>query len=241
MEEEDVLTFERIRNVRKEEMNNDTLAEIENDFFEKVEQYLSSKKRISSQKSSREYENAKKMVEDIIDNRIKKLMRYAFLSTKTSIPSENLIEHEKKVFKDIESSVSKHREFIVNKVTPGSEDKETVNEEEEMDDNENEKEESSKESLEDDNNENNFVEEDEEEKEEVLFDASKKEENSNEKEEENYEKDTNIVFRTKQEIDEFIGPDMDTYGPFEKDEELELEDDIGKLLLKQGKVEKIEK
>jgi hypothetical protein len=38
------------------------------------------------------------------------------------------------------------------------------------------------------------------------------------------------------DIPEFIGPDMETYGPFAKDDLTKLSDDVAKLLLEQQKI-----
>jgi len=217
MDEEDLLTFEKIRNIRKKEREKDTLAEIDEDFFEKVEDYLASKKRISSKKSSREFENAKKMVEDIIDNRLKKVMRYSFLSTKVKIPTDNMISGEVGMYKAIGEKIKERRELLLDTINPEENDENDGEvKDEEIDDSEDSKKEEDK-------------------GEEILFDA-----NSNLENEEKGSENSKTEFRVLEKVEEFLGTDMKVYGPYEKEELVELNKEIGDILLKQGKVEKID-
>lgn len=112
--EEDLLTFERLRDIRKEEQNSDTLTDLEEGFYQDVEEYLERKRRIGADKSSDEYKNALHMVEDIVDTRSKKIMKIAFLSTKTKIPTKKLLKEEKKLFKDVKKAIEEHQENIEN-------------------------------------------------------------------------------------------------------------------------------
>ncbi len=219
MDEEDLLTFEKIRNVRKEERENDTLADIDEDFFEKVEDYLASKKRISSKKSNREFENAKTMVEDIIDNRLKKVMRYSFLSTKTKIPTDNMINGEIGIYKTIGKKLKERRETLLKTIDPEKTNEKNVD----LKDREVERSNSTE------------KKEVEEKGEEVLFEGSSL------VEDENKEKElSKIEVKVLEKVEEFLGTDMKVYGPYEEEEIVELDKEIGDILVKQGKVEKID-
>ena len=315
--EEDLLTFERLRDIRKEERNTDTLSELEEGFFKKVEDYLERKRRLGSDSSSEEYKNALHMVEDIIDTRAKKVMKIAFLSTKTRIPTKKLLEREKELFDRLKEPLEKHQKILEDiKGENPSEEKEDEEseqetektgkdltdqdsdpdsgEEEETEDGEEtedkevteesdtgkereEVEEDSEpsedgsssgkeemeESSEDMSSEAESGDEEPEEKDsggELLFDASQsseksgKEEKSSEKPKEqeesseegaknggksgNEEKEDKTTIRITTDMKEFVSPDMETYGPFEKDEEVEVGKEVAELLVEQGNAER---
>lgn len=273
MEEQDLLTFERLRDIRKNERNSDTLTELEEDFFKKAEDYLDRKRRIGDENSS-EYRTAKHMVEDIIDTRAKKIMKLAFLSTKTKIPAKNLLEDEKELFQKLKENLKKHQENL----RANMEAQESDDESEEVKEDSDSSKESFKEEIEtvkgSEESSGKQVDGEEEETEqeekvssdsekddalepgkddsepdsgennggEVLFDASlskgseEPEDSSKEEESVDSSEGDKVKVMFLEDVEEFVGPELNNYGPFKEGDEEKVERDVADLLDRQDKV-----
>ncbi len=257
MEDDDLLTFEKIRSTLKEERNKDTLSSIGEKFFENVKEYLASKKRISSRKSDTEYKNAKNMVEDIIDNRTKKILKFSFLSARSNLEPENLLDNEKKLLDSLSNSIKDHRESLRGSFSEEEEVEEendssgniskTSNEEVESDESD-----SSEENVEEElsstkkaeeekktnSNENKGHEKDTE-GEEILFDGSTSSKASGRgKSSQKEVEEDKVSLSITQKVEEFMGPEMEVHGPFEKGSTIQVGKEVAELLVKQGKAKK---
>ncbi|MDY6771610.1 MAG: hypothetical protein SV186_06695 [Candidatus Nanohaloarchaea archaeon] len=112
MADEDVLTFEQLKNLQNKEQDSDTLQELDESFFDRVKDYLDRKQRIGGHLNNKEYRNAKHIVEDILDARQKKIIRLAFLATKSQITVDNLLPEEELLFDRVQESIKEHRSEI---------------------------------------------------------------------------------------------------------------------------------
>ncbi len=112
MVDEDILTFEQLKDIQNTEQDEDTLGDLDDQFFERVRDYLNRKQRIGGHLNDKEYRNAKHIVRDILDSRQKKIIRLAFLSTKSDISVENLLPEEEVLFDKVRESITEHRRDI---------------------------------------------------------------------------------------------------------------------------------
>ncbi|MDY6777734.1 MAG: hypothetical protein SVU32_03650 [Candidatus Nanohaloarchaea archaeon] len=116
MAEDDVLTFEQLRNLQQQEREKDTLHDLDDDFFDRAKDYLDRKQRIGDFKSNKEYRNARQIIEDIIDAREKKIIRLAFLSVTSGVPVNNLLSEEELLFDQVRESIREHRNDITGRL-----------------------------------------------------------------------------------------------------------------------------
>ncbi|MEM5879709.1 MAG: hypothetical protein QXQ16_00195 [Candidatus Aenigmatarchaeota archaeon] len=108
MEEiEEIITFEYIREAYTAEKSENKLSKLPNDFFKKVDNYLKMKEEIfrntQDEKVKYELKNAKRMVDEIILLRLKKIIDAVFVFLKSgSLPSNMLPQEEELFFKIID-------------------------------------------------------------------------------------------------------------------------------------------
>lgn len=124
MADEDILTFEQLKDLQNTEQDEDTLGDLDEQFFERVRDYLDRKQRIGGHLNNKEYRNAKHIVKDILDSRQKKIIRLAFLSTKSEIAVDNLLPEEEVLFDKVRESITEHREDIEEQLFGDEDDEE---------------------------------------------------------------------------------------------------------------------
>lgn len=112
MEDDDLLTFEELRKVRKKAKEEDSLQNLNEDFLKRLKEYLDRKKRLNGKLDGKEYRNAKRITEDIIDLRERKILKRASLSVRSNVEVNNLLEEEKPLFEKVKQSIKLHREII---------------------------------------------------------------------------------------------------------------------------------
>ncbi len=114
------LTYDEIRRIYRLEKNTSKLVEVQEDFFdsltnfilEEKQNYLNSMKELDFAKA-RSFTNLKKMVEEILSLREKKILNKALISSKTSEPNDELMAaEEKKIFNLILKILESHNSFI---------------------------------------------------------------------------------------------------------------------------------
>lgn len=116
MGEDDFLTFQELGKIRKKAKNNDSLQELDESFLKDLRDYLDRKKRLSGKLDNKEYRNAKRIAEDIIDLRELKILKRAALAAKSNIRVENLLKEEEPLFEKVKNSIVLHREIIQNTI-----------------------------------------------------------------------------------------------------------------------------
>ena len=159
---EEIITFEYIREIFENEKKETKLSKIDEDFFEKIRKYLQFKEKAyeetKNEKIYQELKTAKRMIEEIFNIRLKKIINSIFIFLKTGVLPENMLKSEEEIFFKMIDLMKEYKKKM--KI------------------------------------EKNLV------KIKMNFD-----------------------------IPQFIGPDGKTYGPFKKDEIVELDENIANYLL----------
>ena len=212
----DAITFDFLRSVQRAERDNDGITELPLDFLDQVSDYLSRKRKLSMTLDFREFQNAKNIVDDILDRRESKLMRLAAFSSSSNITVPNLLIHERKLFEETRSAVKSYREKIQTMLDrDGGELTE------------------SKEDSESDEVKIKHSEKEVYHDTEVLKVKPTKEDLTD-------SKGSNIVLvSVKFDIPAFLGSDLKTYGPFEKGAVVRLPERHAEILISRNVAEKI--
>lgn len=262
MSDDDVFTFEALREVQEKEKRDSALQEIEDDFFDKVSDYLKRKKRIDNKVSKREYENAKRITEDIIDRRERKIIELGIVGAKTNVKAENLLDSEKELLENVKEYVKRHREKLKESIFDqkdqenGSKNNEERSREEkekktennkgkEDEENNKEKEKSTDETSEEDNtmkereeNEREGEAEKESDKEEQLNKTEEKDKSENKKEKQESTELEKV--RITDQVPEFLGVDLNSYGPFEEGDTPKIPKENANVLIERELAEEFE-
>lgn len=209
MEEiEEIITFDYIREAYIAEKNENKLSNLPKDFFKKADNYFKIKEEIlkNSQDEKVRYElkNAKKMVDEIILIRLKKIVEAVFIFLKTgNIPSNMLKAEETFFFEIIElvKSLKKNLFFSGEK-----------NEELE-------------------NNKKDFFSSSDSSNTNLNLNVDNKQTNIYS---ENQKNINLVSIKILVDLPKFVGPDGNYYGPFGENEIIELEEEIAKFLVEGG-------
>ena len=219
-EEEDVLTFSEIRRIQKEEDQKEQITDLGNKFLLKVSNYFDRKKQTEGE-DSREYRNAKRVLDKIISLRMEKIVREARLSVKTNKTNEEipLLPEEQEVFRDLKHEFKSHKQKIEEKI-------------------ENQSMPSTSTSKTDKTVEDDIEQEDDTEQ------VDEEEQEMKNKEQEDQEADSSeegyTLVETTSSVPEFMGTDLEAYGPFDEGEEVKIPDDNAEILVNRGNAERIE-
>ncbi len=126
MGEEDILTYEELRNIQRKERINRSLQPLEPDFLKKVSSYLDKKKELLQKtigdgnrfsvdmgnKINNEVSNAQRVLKDIMERRESKIMLQGLMDARAGVPAENVLNMlplEKGIYKNIFEAISKYR------------------------------------------------------------------------------------------------------------------------------------
>ena len=215
----DALTFSDLRKIQKNERRADELTELDEDFILRANEYLERKEDAGDR---RDYTSSKRVFRKIIALREQKIVKNARLSLKSNIKASemNLLPREQELFRETKELFEKHRDRIADVETAKTqmEDLETEETEEIQ---ETEEETEPKTSTE----EKEVIEEPEE------IEVS---EDEVEDVEDGYSK-VNIV----SDVPEFMGTDLESYGPFEEGDSPVIPDDNAEILVNRGNAEEV--
>ncbi|MFH1664317.1 MAG: hypothetical protein ABH986_05970 [archaeon] len=115
-----VLDYDEIRKIYRLEKNTSKLVEVQEDFFDSLtdfilqekQNYFTSMQELDFSKA-RAFTNLKKMVEEILNLREKKILSKALISSKTSEENNELMaSEEKKMFGEILKILESHNALI---------------------------------------------------------------------------------------------------------------------------------
>jgi len=192
---EDALTFSELRKIQKKEKRQERLSELDKSFLLKVRRYLEMKKDSATQ---REYKNAKRVFDKILEIRREKIVKNARIAVKSDLNSSelNLLPREKELFLDIKQ-VFRDYSDQVDKLVEGEKEFET---------------------------------------EEVVEEETEPEEQEPEEDTEDGYQNVKIV----SSVPEFMGTDLESYGPFEEGEKAEIPEDNAEILVNRGNAEVVE-
>jgi DNA replication initiation complex subunit (GINS family) len=218
---DEALTFSELRKIQKTERRQEELSELDQNFFLKVRDYLERKKDIDE--NSREYKNAKRVFRKILSLREDKIVKNARLSLKSNIQASelNMLPREEELFRDMKQNFNEHRDRV-EEVTEGK----AVESEEKIEKLEKEK------KIEDNSEEVGNEKKDIEEK--ITEEKPEDDEQENYSPEEGYE-----IVEITSEVPEFMGTDLEAYGPFEEGEEAEIPEDNAEILVNRGNAEQL--
>lgn len=96
----ELITYETIRSAHRAEKDEE-LQKLPEGFFESVRNWFKHKENMKDTTSLLEVENAKKLLEDVINRRQKKIVLAALRTVRGDLPPNNLNEEERKFFDKI--------------------------------------------------------------------------------------------------------------------------------------------
>jgi DNA replication initiation complex subunit (GINS family) len=96
----ELITYETIRNAHRAEKEEE-LQKLPLGFFESVRNWFSHKEKLKDTTSLLEVENAKKLLEDIINRRERKIVLSALRTVRGELPPASLTDEERKFFDQI--------------------------------------------------------------------------------------------------------------------------------------------
>jgi DNA replication initiation complex subunit (GINS family) len=96
----DIITYETVRNAHRAEKEEE-LQKLPDGFFESVRNWFKVKEKLKDTTSLLEVENAKKLLEDVINRRQKKIVLAALSTMRGQLPPSGLNDEERKFFDDI--------------------------------------------------------------------------------------------------------------------------------------------
>jgi len=100
----ELITYETIRNAHRAEKDEE-LQKLPEGFFESVRNWFKHKEKMKDTTSLLELENAKKLLEDVINRRQKKIVLAALSTVRGQLPPSNLTDEERKFFDDVVNSL----------------------------------------------------------------------------------------------------------------------------------------
>src|SRR3989344_6966969 len=114
------MSYDEIRRIYRLEKNTSKLVEIDDGFFDSLNEFVKSQKedyiknlRDFSVAKAIDFPNLKKMIEEIFLLRQKKLMNYALIVSRTGeMPSQSMSVQEKKTFDKLLSVVNDHKSLL---------------------------------------------------------------------------------------------------------------------------------
>jgi|APHM01.1.fsa_nt_gi hypothetical protein len=210
---ENTLTFSELRKIQKQEKREEKLSDLDKSFVIEANDYLETKKNAGEE--NREYRNAKRVYNKVISIREKKIVKKARLAAKTDVQTStsNFLPREQELFRELKEIFGSHRKKMERAV------EEEIVEEEKEDREKNVNKETEPESVQDD-----------EENESSRSSKEKLEETD-----EGYKK-VEIV----SEVPEFMGTDLETYGPFDQGEKTSLPEENAEILANRGNAKILE-
>jgi DNA replication initiation complex subunit (GINS family) len=215
MSEDEAITFSELRKIQKNERRQEELSELDEDFVADVVEYLSRKKDVSG--DSREYKNAKRVFRKIISLREDKIVKNAQLSvtSNVSLDEMNVMPREKQLYRELKQNFSDHRDRI----------SEFLDSEEESADPQNPE-------MAEKASEKTSTEEKEDEEEENEESSKEEKDGDLPEPEDGY----NIV-KINSDVPEFMGTDLEAYGPYEEGDQAEVPEDNAEILENRGNAE----
>lgn len=226
-DKEIAITYETLFDLLRREKSTEELQKLDKNVLANIVEYLKDKQGMLSvpqsqlvhekEKTEHQLKNIKRIIKELYDRRESKIINMSINKSRTQsslINTETLLEHEKKLYEELNSILGIFRAKILGNVL-NAKFPEEVSETKELKT-------SSARDL---------------ESREALLEG--KGEHLNTKAEEKTEKSTTIRFLSA--IPRFVGPNLETYGPFEEDEITALPERIANVLIGKNRAEVIER
>ena len=101
-----MLTYEVIRRIMTDEKNATKLTALPEDFFKKAKAYLDNKAQISGSKEDAwELDSAKRLLQDLLEIRERKVITLALFFVRSGVTSENMTPEEEVFFDSIVNNI----------------------------------------------------------------------------------------------------------------------------------------
>ena len=115
---EETITYELIRKIQMEEQRQPKLVKLPENFFKAAANYLQQKKLLEKDEKRTviEIKNVKRLLEDIVNRRERKIINFAILASKAKIEPENMTEEEKKFFEDLTKLIAARRDSLMKEI-----------------------------------------------------------------------------------------------------------------------------
>ena len=133
---EEIITFDLIRKIQREEQRLPKLTKLPDSFYTNVATYVTQKKKLIASKedrrSSLEIKSIEMLIEDIFNRRERKIINTAINSARTGIPPENMTDEERAFYDGLLAFIKGRRNDILQNILeePIVEEKEPVEVEE---------------------------------------------------------------------------------------------------------------
>ncbi|MBW6462318.1 MAG: hypothetical protein K0B07_04700 [DPANN group archaeon] len=214
-----ILTFRFLRELQKQERTTKELEKLDPDFYKQVANYMEKKMSLDLKDNSdfstkRDLDHTKIIIKDILNRRERKVINLAMLSARENILPKNILPEEKELFEKITTGVKKYRstlEFIFydeNDETGATEKKEKKI-----------KDGISKQTPEKENTNKNIKTDDENK-------------NDNINNEKTQQKTDTIKITILDNVPQFMAADGKGYGPFKKNDFVDIPTTAATLLIK---------
>lgn len=122
-----MLTYETIRKIVSEERSNSKLCRLPEDFFKEVKGYLEIKGHMTERKEDQwEYESTKRLIQDLLEMRERKILNLAMFHTRSGMVSEDLTKEEAEFFSNVVRAIKEFHEKRKREVEGEPEDLELI-------------------------------------------------------------------------------------------------------------------
>jgi len=100
-----LLTYETIMKIVNEEKASKVLVQLPEDLFIDVKNYIEKKSQISGKEEAWEIDSAKRIVQDLLDIRERKILSLALSFTRSGVTSDNMAPEEEEFFDTIVKNI----------------------------------------------------------------------------------------------------------------------------------------
>jgi len=208
----DLISYDTIRAVHRIEKD-EVLQKLPHGFFESVQAWMVHKEDQKDTDSLLEINNAKRLIEDIINRRERKIVMAAIRTMRGEVPPSTLTDSEREFFDKIINLLKEFRRNTAESILAEHLAEEKVA------------------AL------KKSIETLREKKEESLKEESKPEPKIEKPKEK--PKEVKKMIKILSKLNKFVGMDMKEYGPYDHGDIIDLPDDVSELLIKRGAAEKI--
>ena len=117
---EEIITFDLIRKIQREEQAHPKLTKLPENFYASVATYVTQKKKLIASKedkrSSLEIKSIENLIEDIFNRRERKIINTAINSARTGIPPENMTDEERAFYDGLLAFIKGRRDNILKNI-----------------------------------------------------------------------------------------------------------------------------
>ena len=101
-----MLSYETIRKIANDEKNSQKLVELPEGFFEEIKIYLDKKAKLNESKTDIwELQSARRVLQDILDIRERKLVNMALFNVRSGLTPDNLTHDEREFFNTLVNNI----------------------------------------------------------------------------------------------------------------------------------------